>query len=168
MEIRVALALCVVLFSALCGKSLADGVRRRANSLRALAEGLRRLRIHMTSMFEPVQNALDHADCPLMAMVAEGMRGGLSAKAAWEEIEKKAARRGGPIDSLTEADRKVLARLFAGLGQSGREEQDLLLGSALQAIESLREGAQEKVGEADRLYATLGLLIGLMLALIVI
>lgn len=168
MEIRIVLSLCVVVFSALCGKTLADGVRRRADSLGALSEGLRRLRLHMTSMFEPVQNAMERADCPLLTLVAEGMREGLSAEAAWRKVEKRAARRGGAIDSLTEADRQILSRLFASLGQSGREEQDLLLAGTLEAVDAQRKAAQAKVGEADRLYASLGLLIGLMLALIVI
>ncbi len=168
MEVRVALALCVVLCGALCGRSLADGARRRAEALRGIVEGTRRLRVRMTGMFEPVQNALQHADCPLFSMVAEAMAGGRSAGEAWSAAQRRATRRGGPADCLTEADRRELTRLFEGLGQSGREEQDLLLGGALECLEALCGEAGKKAGEADRLYGTLGLLIGLMLALIVI
>lgn len=168
MEIRVALALCVVLCGALCGRALADGARRRTETLRAMAEATRRLRVHMTSLFEPVQLALEHAGCPLYAAVAEAMRGCGSADEAWEKVRAKASRRGGAIDSLTDADRRALDALFAGLGQSGREEQDILLSGAAETLERLYSEARAKQRDADRLYGTLGLLIGLMLALIVI
>ena len=168
MEIRVAIALCVVLCGALCGRALADGARRRTETLRALLEATRRLRVHMTSMFEPVQLALEHAGSPLYSTVAGAMGGGISASKAWEQAHRRATRRGGAIDSLLEEDRQALDRLFEGLGQSGREEQELLLASAAEALERLHGAALAKQREADRLYGTLGLLIGLMLALIVI
>ena len=168
MEVRVALALCVVLCGALCGKSLSDGARRRAQALKAIIEGVRRLRVRVTGMFEPVQSALRHADCPLFNLVADGMDGGKSAGAAWSKARDRAGRRGGPAEGLLQEDRQALTRLFDGLGQSGREEQELLLGGTLQSLETLYGAARAKAGEADRLYVTLGLLIGLMLALIVI
>ncbi len=168
MEVRVALALCVVLCGALCGKSLSDGARRRAQALRGIIEGVRRLRVRMTSMFEPVQSALQHAECPALAMVAEAMAGGKSAGEAWSSVRARAVRRGGPAEGFLDADRQAMERLFERLGQSGREEQDLLIADALASLESLYKDAQSKAAEADRLYVTLGLLIGLMLALIVI
>ena len=72
------------------------------------------------------------------------------------------------MDSLIEADRQILTRLFDSLGQTGREEQDLLLSGVIEALERQQQAAQAKAAEADRLYLSLGLLIGLMLALIVI
>lgn len=168
MEIRIALALCVVLCGALCGRALAEGAQRRVETLCALVEATRRLRVQMTSLLQPVQLALERSGTPLYSLVAEAMTGGGSAATAWEQVRRRAARRGGAIDSLTDADRKALGDLFAGLGQSGREEQDLLLSGAIEALERLCEAARAKQREADRLYGTLGLLIGLMLALIVI
>ncbi len=168
MEIRIVLALCVVLCGALCGKSLSDSARRRAETLGSIIEAVRRLRVRMTGMFEPVQSALQHADSPLFIAVADGMKGGRSAGEAWEIVRDKAGRRGGPAEYLLKEDRQALTELFTDLGQSGREEQDLLLGGVLQALEALHTTALAKAGEANRLYMTLGLLIGLMLALIVI
>ena len=95
MEIRVALALFVVLCGALGGRALSDGAKRRAEALRVLSEATRRLRVHMTSMFEPVPVALEHADCELFSMVARAMEGGVSAEAAWDRVERKATKRGG-------------------------------------------------------------------------
>ncbi len=168
MEIRIALALFVVLCGALGGRALSEGAKRRAEALRDLSEATRRLRVRMTSMFEPVPDALEHAGCALFTMVARAMEGGVSAAEAWERVRGKATRRGGILDSLTQADREALDRLFAGLGQSGREEQDLLLGGVAQALEEQHRLAREKLRESEKLYGTLGLLIGLMLALIVI
>ena len=168
MEARVALALCVVLCGALSGRALSGSARRRAEALKSLAEAVKRLRVRMTSLFEPMQNALEHAGNPLLAMVAQAMSGGQSAGEAWRSVYRRATKRGGPADCLLDADREARSRLFEGLGQSGREEQDLLLSSSIEALEALSDAARAKLGEADRLYGTLGLLIGLMLALIVI
>lgn len=162
------LAICAVLGSTLCGKAASDAVRRRHRVLAALAEDLQLLRIHMTGMLMPVQCALDRAGCALMRQVAEGMRQGRSAADAWQSVRESALRRGGPADALAAEDIGALDALFGQLGQSGREEQEVLLDAAMQTVGRLRDGALKKAGEADRLYVSLGFLIGLMLALIVI
>lgn len=162
------LAICAVLGSTLCGKAASDAVRRRYRVLAALAEDLQLLRIHMTGMLMPVQCALDRAGCALMRQVAEGMRQGRSAADAWQSVRGRALRRGGPADALAAEDIGALDALFGQLGQSGREEQEVLLDASMQTVGLLRDGALRKAGEADRLYVSLGFLIGLMLALIVI
>lgn len=168
LETRLALAICVALCSTLCGKAAADAVRRRYRVLDLLAEGIQTLRIHMTGMLQPVPCALENAGCEIMTRVAEGMGEGCSAGDAWRAVRDVVARRGGAADALTEDDLDVLDALFSGLGQSGREEQEALLDAAWRRICRLRDEALKKAGEADRLYVSLGLLIGLMLALIVI
>jgi len=168
LETRIALAVCVVLGSTLCGKAAADATRRRYRVLAMLAEDLQTLRIHMTGMLQPVQCALESAGCPLMKRVAEGMREGHSAAEAWQAARGSAMRRGGPADALAADDLAALDALFSQLGQSGREEQEALLGATLETVGRLRDGALKKAGEADRLYVSLGFLVGLMLALIVI
>jgi stage III sporulation protein AB len=165
---RIALAVCVVLGSTLCGKAASDAVRRRYRVLSTLAEDLQALRIHMTGMLMPVQCALEKTGCAVMRRVAEGMRTGCSAAEAWQAVRGGVLRRGGPADALSAEDLLALDALFGQLGQSGREEQEALLGASAQAVGRLRDGALKKAGEADRLYVSLGFLIGLMLALIVI
>lgn len=167
METRLALAICVALGCALCGRALADAARRRANTLRALAEGLKVLRIHMTGMLEPVQCALAAVNCPLFSLVADAMGEGRTAGEAWRSVRREALKRGGPADALTEPDAKALDGLFDRLGESGREEQGALIGAARAQLEGLLDEAVRKAAEAGRLYTTLGLLVGLMLALIV-
>ena len=168
MQLRLILALGVALLSALCGRALAEGVRQRAKVLSEVSDGLRRLRVRMTGMFEPVHHALAQSGCPLFEAVAEGMRDGDSAGVAWKRLLKPPARRAAGIDCLLEADRRALTRLFEGLGQSGREEQELLLAAASESVDALKDAARARLGEADRLYVKLGLLVGIMLALIVL
>jgi len=168
MEARIATALCLVIASALCGKALADGVRRRAKTLEAILEGLRILRVHMIILFEPVRDALQRSECPIMVRVAEHMSNGTSAADAWTRAARQASRRGGEIDALSREDRTVLDELFSHLGESGREEQEAMLNMAIESVEAQREGALNKAREADKLYLPLGLLTGLMLALVVI
>lgn len=162
------LAICAVLGSTLCGKAASDAVRRRYRVLAALAEDMQTLRIHMTGMLMPLQCALDRAGSALLKQVAEGMREGRSAADAWQSIRGSAVRRGGPADALAAEDIGALDTLFGQLGQSGREEQEALLDASMETVSRLRDGALKKAGEADRLYVSLGFLIGLMLALIVI
>ena len=162
------LAICAVLGSTLCGKAASDAVRRRYRVLAALAEDMQTLRIHMTGMLMPLQCALDRAGSALLKQVAEGMREGRSAADAWQSIRGSAVRRGGPADALSAEDIGALDTLFGQLGQSGREEQEALLDASMETVSRLRDGALKKAGEADRLYVSLGFLIGLMLALIVI
>lgn len=168
LETRIALAACVVLGCGLCGRAAAQAVRRRVRLLESLSAGIRALRIHMMGMLEPVQCALERSGCPLLAGVAVNMREGRGAGEAWRELRPAALRRGGIADVLNGPELEAVDRLFDRLGQSGREEQEALLGGALQTLEDLLEGARRKAGEADRLYLSMGLLIGLMLALIVI
>ena len=164
---RVVLAACLALGSALCGKALSDAARRRANTLLALTEGLRLLRIHMTDMMEDIQTALMGVNCPLLGAVGEGMRSGVSVDDAWRAVRSISGRR-GPAEALLDTDLRTLDRLFSRLGRSGRAEQEALLDTAEQAVESQLREARDKAGEAERLYTSIGLLVGLMLALIVI
>lgn len=168
METRIALAICVVLGSGLSGRAAAQALRRRVQLLEGLAQGLRELRIHMIGMLETVQCALERSGCALLESVARGMSGGRGAGEAWRDARDTLTRRGSPADALRDEDVRVLDRLFGALGQSGREEQTALLDAAIQAVDELWDAARRKCGEADRLYMSLGVLTGLMLALIVI
>lgn len=143
-------------------------MRRRITVLQVLIDATKTLRIQMVSMFEPVQNSLKQSESELMVMIGEKMQAGGSASNAWKEVQKDCARKGGAIDALTAEDRHVLDRLFEHLGENGREAQEILLSSTLQSLEQQLDSARAHAKESERLYISLGLLIGLMLALIVI
>ena len=168
MDLRVGLAACIVVGSALIGKSFTGAAHRRVRALRNVTEGVKKLRIRVVNMSEPLRNALDQSDCPLLSRVGGQMRQGLSAGEAWLSLKSADRAVGGPTDALCTSDVQVLDELFERLGQSGREAQEILLTGAIRSLEGLCDAARCKAGEADRLYAVLGLLIGLMIALIVI
>ena len=168
LDTHVALAACVVLGSGLCGRAAAEAVRRRTRTLAELCEGLRALRIRMTGMLESVQCAMSRSNCPLLELVAGGMGEGCSAQEAWQATRRKAIRRGGPADSLSEADLRALDDFFTQLGKSDRQAQEVLLDGTQETLARQLEVARGRAAEADRLYVTLGILVGVMLALIVI
>lgn len=165
---RFALALCVVVGCAMCGRAMASASRRRAETLAALVRGLRVLRVHMLRMFEPVGQALAATECPPLMKIGRAMGPGVSAWEAWSAASPGECRRGGSIDALTAEDRRILEDVFRQLGESGREQQDILLSAAIALLEQNRESAAAGAKEADRLYLSLGALTGLMIALIVI
>ena len=158
----------MVLGSGLCGRAAAEAVRRRVRTLAELCEGLRTLRIRMTGMLEPVQCALSRSNCPLLELVAGRMGDDQSAQDAWLAARREAVRRGGSADSLAEVDLRILDSFFSQLGKSDRQAQEALLDGTQEALSRQLEAARGRSAEADRLYVTLGILIGVMLALIVI
>lgn len=165
---RFALAICVVVGCALCGSALSASARRRAETLAALIEGIKVLRMRMLKLLEPVAAALSGSGCDILAAVGRAMGPGEAAASAWGKVSQGAGRRGGAIDALDAADRRTLDQLFSQLGETGRERQELLLSAVLNTLERSLDQARTNARSAERLYLSLGLLVGLMLALIVI
>ena len=136
--------------------------------MESLSRGLRLLKLNMTSMFEPLSHALAATHCPLLEQVGSAMRPGTDAASAWAEVSRREARRGGRMDALCGEDRQALDSLFDHLGESGRDAQEVLLDAALRGLDENLRTARARAAEAERLYVSLGLLVGLMLALIVL
>ena len=165
---RFVLALCIVAGCALCGRSMAGSARRRYEMLQELVRGIRLLRIHMISMFEPLQQSLSRTGAQLFEMVGDAMKPGVSAGEAWREIRRRETRRGGRIDALNREDLRAFDQLFSHLGESGRDVQDVLLDGAATILGKNLESAEKKAREADRLYVSLGFMTGLAIALAVV
>ncbi len=165
---RLALAFCVVVGCGLCGNALSMSARRRVETLTGLIQGVRVLRVHMIRMLEPVSIALTASECPALEQLGRAMKPGDSAGRTWRVVAERETRPGGLMDVLTLEDRRALDTLFNQLGESGREQQDILIASTLEALGKNLSDAEKRAGEAERLYLSLGLLTGLMLALIVI
>lgn len=145
---------------------MAAGARRRAATLTGLVAGLKNLRVHMARMLEPAATALRGAACPILIQVGDGMTPGVPAREAWSKVRDREARRGGKLDALTREDFNALDGLFDQLGETGREQQAILIGDAIRALQENLSTAGARARECERLYGTLGLLTGLMLALI--
>ena len=165
---RLMLALCLVLGCTMCGRAAAGAARRRVETLEDLLRGVRRLKHNMTHMLETVERALRAADCPILDRVSDALEPGGGAAEAWRRVLRRERRRGGLCDALTREDEMLLSRLFQQLGESGREAQEILLSDAIEEIKRALERARPRAAEAERLYGTLGVLAGLLIALVVI
>ena len=165
---RFILGLCVVAGCTLCGSAMAGAQRRRVRLLESVINGLRLLKLHTVSMFEPLPQALGATGCAVLEGVGSQMTPGASAAQAWEGFKKREGRRGGGIDALSPEDVRALDELFSLLGESGRDQQEIALGNACAALSVQLENARRRAAEADRLYVSLGSLIGLMIALVMI
>lgn len=166
MQLRLALAACVVVACAMCGRSLAGAAERRCRILTDLLAALRRLRIEIGSMLEPLQGALIRTDFPLFSAVAQGLKAAESASAAWLLVKERESRRGGSADCLTQHDLAALDRLFENLGESGRESQAEAIGGCIASVEASLIEAKERSEQVGKLYTSLGFLMGLALAVL--
>ena len=131
-----------------------------------LIQGIRVLRVRMLRMLEPVNIALAGSDCAMLRQVGAAMRPGMSAGEAWLAYRKQAGRSG--VDVLAGEDCVVLDQLFAQLGESGREQQSILLDSTVTALGKNLLQAEKRLRETERLYVSVGMMVGLILALAVI
>lgn len=165
---RWALGICLVAGCMVCAQAMAMGVRRRVTVLTQLTAGLRALRVHMLRMLETAPQALSASDCALLRQTGAAMTPGVSAREAWATVCAAESRRFGGLDALTREDREALDGFFDGLGESGRAQQELLLSETIRALAQNLESAVCRAREAERLYGSLGLLVGLMLALIAV
>ena len=147
---------------------MAGTLRRRVRMLESMTESIKLLRLHMISMFEPVQYALRSSGCNLLESIGEQMTPGVSAAEAWGKIRCSERKRGGMVDALAPEDLEVLDALFDRLGESGRDQQEIMLNGISGTLGRNLEAARRRTAEADRLYVSLGALSGLMIALIVI
>jgi stage III sporulation protein AB len=121
---------------------------RRAAALRQAMDAMQLLRIQMLERLLPLHAALE--------------------KSGFEPFHAEAAqltKRGAMLDCLTADDLNALAQLFDGLGMTSRAEQEVLFSSALREVGRLESEAAKSGAEKGKLYTTLGLLCGLMLAI---
>ena len=105
---RFILGLCVVAGCTLCGSAMAGAQRRRVRLLESVINGLRLLKLHTVSMFEPLPQALGATGCAVLEGVGSQMTPGASAAQAWEGFKKREGRRGGGIDALSPEDVRAL------------------------------------------------------------
>jgi len=153
--------------SAWGGKLLAGAQQRRAEALREAVNGVRRLNIEMLERRMPLKDALLAAD-GLFSFAAREMEGGAPPGEAWLRAEPALRERGAMLDCAEESDRTALRRLFEGLGGGGLQAQRLVLSEAEEELTRLHQRAQKRREEQGRLYASLGALGGLALALLLL
>lgn len=165
--VRVGAACVMTAASAWGGKMLAGAQARRAEALRAALNGVKRLEVEMLERRMPLKEALD-ACGDAFAAAARQMEGGAPPGEAWAATAELLRARGKALDCLEEGDMTALKRLFEALGSGGLQAQRLVLNEAAEELERLWERARRKREEQGRLYASLGALGGLALALLLL
>ena len=162
---RTLLALLAALGAALAGRSLASACARRGRALRQAMDALQLLRIQMLERRLPLHAALDHTRSDVLRRVGERVAAGEDAASSWRALLPSLTQRGGALDCLTQEDVSTLTAFFDGLGADARAGQEALFQTALRELGRLEAEAARSGAEKGRLYATLGLLFGLMLAI---
>jgi len=168
MTVRIGAACVMTAASAWGGRLLAAAQGRRAEELNRLSEGVRRLEIEMLERRMPVREALEACGLPAFRLVAGQMEGGAPPGGAYAAAEGSLYDRGGALDCLDEGDRTALKRLFGGLGEGGAQAQRLVLNEAAEELARLAGQARRRREEQGKLYASLGGLGGLALALLLL
>jgi len=168
MGARIVFAVFIVIGCTMFGRSMSAAARRRVNVLERLIRGLKMLRIHMSGMLERLSDALAATGCELMTTVGHEMRNDITAKESWMNVKEKTSSRGGMLDALTERDLGIMDDLFENLGTGGRREQEIIILNTLKRLGEQLESAKLQLSERERLYVSVGFLIGLMIALAVI
>ena len=166
--VRLGAACVMTAASAWGGKMLAGAQARRVETLQRTLAGVRRLNVEMLERRTPVKEALLACGEAVFEETAGQMEGGAPPGAAYARAEERLRERGGALDSLEEGDMAAFRRLFDGLGEGGVEAQRLVLNEAAEELERLAGQARKKKEEHVKLYASLGALSGLALALLLL
>lgn len=166
MRLRLALAGCVVIGCTLAGRSFAWASGRRKRLLEQALEALKMLRMQIVSLLEPLAEALRQSEFSLFAATAGRLPECPSASEAWKSVLSRETRRGGIADSLQKRELDALERLFERLGESGRAAQDDAIRACIASIEEALNEARTKSEQADRLCTSMGLLLGLTIAVL--
>ena len=168
MELRFVLAAVIVAGCGLCGRAMAWSAARRQRLTGGILDALRMLRVQVVSMLEPLDRALRQTDLPLFVSVADALAGAGCASEAWQTVCARECRRGGMADCLEQGDRDVLDRLFEHLGESGRTAQDAAIRACIEAMEAIHAEAGERAATTGKLYGSVGFLMGLAIAVLMI
>ena len=142
MSARLFAALALIILGALAGRLAAERLRRRCEELHVLAGDMDRLRLAMLEERLPMDEALRRCVSPLLRGEA------------------------GPETSLAPDDLECLRELSARLGRGTAGEQALLLPQMRERLLQRRDEARARYQTLGRLYASLGALGALALALL--
>lgn len=166
--VRVGAACLMTAAGAWGGRLLAGAQERRASALREILGSVRRLEVDMLEKRLPLGEALRSCGGELMAAVAARMAEGFAPEAACGAAAGRLRERGGALDCLEEGDMTAVRRLFGGLGGGGLQHQRVLLKDAEEELERLLGQARHRREEQGKLYASLGALGGLAMALMLL
>lgn len=168
MQLRLVLAMVIVVGSTLCGKSIAHAAERRYRLLFRLLDALRLLRVRIVQSCVPLDDALLSSGISLFSRIAGELDAADSVFDAWRSVKVRSCRRGGEGDCLATREIEALDRFFEQLGESGRAAQDEAIRACIAALELARDEAREQASSTGRLYTSIGFLTGLAIAVLIV
>ena len=83
----------------------------------------------------------------------------------WDALKAEAS---GELECLTGTDVSVLDALFAGLGRTGRDEQDSLFSMIITRLEEALSQAKSRFQESSRMFTALGALVGVAICIMIV
>ena len=165
-------ALLIIFASAAIGRFFAMAYRDRPRQLRQLRTALQSLETEITYGLSPIGEAaerlagqLPEPGKSLFATFADRLNSGnYHLPAAW----KAALDEVWPHTALKNAESEILRQFGETLGQSDRENQQKQIRLVLSHLEREENDAREDQGRYEKMLNSLGLLAGLLLALILL
>ena len=155
------LLLSVVLAACACmGRAFSNGRRRRADILGEMLAGMRVLRLRMLNSLEPLGILLRKSDARIFRNLGNSLWEGSSLVECWEKLRSSEVRRGKLLDCIHAEDLLLLDEFFAGLGTSGRDEQNELFSRMIARMEEAHSAARKSFRDANKTYTALGALAG--------
>lgn len=164
-------AICIVFAATLLGFYQAMQLSGRARQIRQLITALARLETEIRCGFTPLAEALRAVsrmlDGPLAALllaVAEDLSdgSGRSAGDCWE----RALERYWPLTAMKAPERDIVRRLGGTLGISDRTDQEKHLRLAASQLQAEEADAWEEERRYGKMWRSLGLLSGLLIAIL--
>lgn len=133
--------------------------------MEAIAGAVRVLRLRMLNSTENVCALLSRSDLQAFRGIGDA---GANPEENWLRQRGALTARGGELDSLSAEDLKALDNLFAHLGKSDRQQQNLLLTDVIAQLEERQLQAKQQLRDSARMSTALGALIGIGVCVIVI
>ena len=161
--------LCVILLScAAIGRSMSNRRRRRHEFLSDILAAMRVLRLRMLNSMEPIGILLRKSDCKLFSSLGNSLWEGAGLAEAWKDMRNASQKSDSGLECLKDVDLRLLDGFFAGLGKTGREEQNNLFATTIAELEEEQLLAKKTYREASRLFTSLGTLVGIGICILIV
>ena len=159
------LLITITLACAAAGRLFSNVRKKRSEALTQILGGMRVLRIRVLNSAEPVSVLMRKSDLPMFYNLGQKIGEGMTAAEGWDSLKAGAA---GELECLTAADIAVLDDFFAGLGRSGRDEQDSLFSMSVARLEEALSQAKSRYQESSKTFAALGALVGIAICIMIV
>ena len=149
----------------MCGSMMTASRKQRVKAMGDFLSAVRVLRLRMLNSTENVCALLSRSDFEAFRKIGGA---GTDPEASYLRLREELTARGGALENLNMDDLKVADNLFAHLGKSDRQQQNLLLSEVISQLEDMQLQARQQLRESARMSTALGALVGIGVCVIVI